>query len=153
MISVRSMVRGHSFPPYRPASQNIYCSKYLFCQIHSGAYSRGRQVCSGKRVPDLSHGETAAPVACGKHSAAIIQKRSQAVKTADFDSAIRWFKSSRFCHADIALMVEQLLRKQKVQSSSLCVSSICWSSSAGRAADLYSVGRGFESVLQLHTDD
>ena len=112
MISVTSMVRFHSFPPYRPAAQNIYCSKYLFCQIQPGAYLHGREVCSGKRVPDLSRGERAAPVACEKHSAAIIQKRSQAVKTADFDSAIRWFKSSRFCHADIALMVERLLRKQ-----------------------------------------
>lgn len=56
---------------------------------------------NGKRVlkrEKLSTGERRLWWLVKRHSAAFIQKRSQAVKTADFDSAIRWFKSSRFCH-------------------------------------------------------
>ena len=56
---------------------------------------------NGKRVlkrEKLSTGERRLWWLVKRHSAAFIQKRSQAVKAADFDSAIRWFKSSRFCH-------------------------------------------------------
>ena len=61
----------------------------------------------------------------------------QEVKAPDFDSGIRWFKSSHPSHGGpLAQMVEHLTFNQGVPSSILgWTTNICSFSSAGRAID------------------